>query len=85
MFSVHLHSFLYLVTLLTTVAEWLLPFSLGALLLGWVLLYLPLALRRAYGSGWGGALSKSVFIVLADALLLAVGFTGAALVALALM
>jgi hypothetical protein len=50
-----------------------------------LLLYLPLALRRAYGSSVGGAVAKSLFIVLVDAVMLVFGFAAAAIVALVLM
>lgn len=82
-FSFYYHSFAYLLYLLGAVAE---RFDLHA---DWTfllaLLYLPLALRRSYGSGLGGALGKSLFIFSAYSLLLLMGFATVSLVALLLI
>ncbi len=82
-FGLHYHSFVYIWFLL----DWLLE------RFGWhpdivlllLLVYLPLALRRCYGSGWGGALFKSFFIYVSYGISLAVSFGAMALATLALM
>lgn len=83
-FALHFHSFLYLLVLFGSLAGWVLV-NVDGLLSLLLLLYLPLALRRAYGSSVGGAVAKSLFIVLVDAVMLVFGFAAAAIVALVLM
>ncbi len=74
-FALHYHSFADVVYLLALVVERALPvhMDLMALLL---ILYLPLALKRTYGSGWGGAIGRSALILLGYSLLLGAGFIG---------
>ena len=50
-----------------------------------LLVYLPLALRRAYGSSWFGALGKSLAMCISYAVVLALGFALVAFSVLALM
>jgi hypothetical protein len=83
-FALHFHSFLYLLVLFGSLAGWVLV-NVDGLLSLLLLLYLPLALRRAYGSSLAGAVAKSLFIVLVDAVMLVFGFAAAAIVALVLM
>ena len=85
-FSLHFHSFVYLLYLLgqlghfglegTAVAE---AFPLL------VLVYLPMALMRSYQSSLAGAAGKALFIIIVDSFLLVMAFAGVALLALALM
>lgn len=85
-FSLHFHSFLYLLYLLgqlghfglqgTAVAE---AFPLL------ILVYLPMALMRSYQSSLAGAAGKALFIIAVDSFLLVMAFAGVALLALALM
>jgi len=85
-FSLHFHSFVYLLYLLgqlghfglhgTAVAE---AFPLL------VLVYLPMALMRSYQSSLAGAVGKALFIIVVDSFLLVIAFAGVALLALALM
>jgi hypothetical protein len=85
-FSLHFHSFVYLLYLLgqlghfglegTAVAE---AFPLL------VLVYLPVALMRSYQSSLAGAAGKALFIIIVDSFLLVMAFAGVALLALALM
>ena len=83
-FGLHYHSFVYLLYLMGEAAE-----RLGNAIGGWLLLalviYLPLGLRRAYGSGFPGALAKSLFLYFGYGIVLLVGFALVVLVALALM
>lgn len=61
-FSLHFHSFAFLLYLL----QWLLGLLLQGNYTGWIiialLIYLPLALRRVYHSGALGAIGKSLLI-----------------------
>jgi hypothetical protein len=84
-FSMHSHSFVFLITAIGELLELALPVSLGWVRFLLVMLYLPVALRRVYGSGVFGAVGKSLFIVAVDSVLLVLGFAAAAVVALALM
>ena len=83
-FALHYHSFVYLLYLVTM----LLAYA-GFALEGWAFLalvmYLPLALRRAYGSGWRGALGKSLFICVSYFVMLVLGFVAIGLLALVLL
>lgn len=83
-FALHYHSFVYLLYLLAQMVELLQVHVDGWLMLG-LFVYLPLAFRRTYGSGWGAALGKSVFVYASYGLTLAVGFAGVALLALMLL
>ena len=83
-FALHYHSFVYLLYLLGLLLE---LFSLavdGWLMLG-LFVYLPLAFRRAYDSGWRGALFKSLFVYVSYAFILALGFALVAILALLLI
>jgi hypothetical protein len=84
-FSLNAHSFVFLISLLAEVIEMVVPVGLGWPRFILVMLYLPLALRRVYGSSVAGAIGKSIFIVAVDSVLLVFGFAAAAVVALALM
>jgi len=83
-FALHYHSFVYLLYLIEKGLEQL-QWQPG----GWLLLpfavYLPLALRRCYGSGWGGALLRSLFLYIAYPITLLVGFALVAVLAILLM
>ncbi|RLQ23305.1 DUF3667 domain-containing protein [Seongchinamella sediminis] len=83
-FALHYHSFVYLLYLLASLVDLLtLPLD-GWLLLG-LLIYLPLALRRTYDSGWPGALFKSLLVYVSYAVILVVGFAAVAVLALFLI
>jgi hypothetical protein len=84
-FSLHYHSFIYLLLLIGSLGQLVLSMEIGGLLFVLLILYLPLALRRTYGSSWSGALGKAVFIFAADSVLLVIGLSSAALLALTLM
>lgn len=83
-FSLHYHSFAYLFYLIAMALE-----TVGLHLDGWIMLalviYMPLAFRRAYGSGWGAAIGKSLLVYNVYAVLLLVGFAAVALLALVLL
>ena len=66
-------------------SESVLPEGINGLLFLLLVPYLPLALRRAYGSSMSGAIGKSVLIIVGDAVLLIFGFTGMALFTLAML
>lgn len=85
-FSLHFHSFAYLLYLAgELVKHWLYPEGIGGLLTLAFVLYLPLALRRTYGSGLAGAAGKSLVILSVDVVLLLFGFVVVVLLALALL
>ena len=83
-FALYFHSFTYLAFLLTMGVGYA-----GLHMDGWVfaalLAYLPLALKRTYGSGWGGAVGKSMFIYFSYALMLIMGFAAVAMLALLML
>ena len=83
-FALHYHSFVYLLFLLGQLLELLSLHVDGWLMLG-LAVYLPLALRRAYSSGWGGALFKSLFVYVSYAFILLMGFALVAVLALLLI
>lgn len=81
-FSLHYHCFVYLLFLAAELVEfasininWLLSLVLG--------IYLPLALRRCYGSGWPGAVAKSLLLYVSYTAALLVGFAAVAVLTLA--
>jgi len=74
-FALHYHSFADVVYLLGLLLERALPVHTGLMSL-LLILYLPLALRGTYGSGWAGAIGKSALILLGYSLLLGAGFIG---------
>lgn len=86
--SLHFHSFAYLLYLLgglvNTLNSGLYEDGIGKFLLLVFVIYLFLALRRAYGSSIGGAIGKAGFILIADAFCLLMGFVLVSLIALAL-
>jgi len=83
-FALHYHAFLYLQFLLVEGVQYLVP-KAGALVYLWMLAYLPLALRRSYGSGWGGAIGRSLCLYLGYALLINLGLVAVLIVALYLL
>jgi len=83
-FSLHYHSFGYLLYLLgALVSQFLYENGIGDWLILAFAAYLPLALMRVYGSGVAGAIGKSVFILVSDAILLLFAFVLIVLVILA--
>lgn len=85
-FSFHYHSFGYLLYIVSAVAEhWFIEIGIGGLAVIFFVLYLPLALRRTFGSSIGGACGKSVVILLLDGALLLAAFILVLLVTLAAM
>ena len=83
-FGLNFHSFAYIMYLLGQALA-LFTQSLDGIILLALLLYLPLSLRRVYGSSLAGALTKSVAITLIYGFLLVIGFAFISMVALALM
>ena len=83
-FALHYHSFFYLLYLITTIIE-LLGLPAGDIIFLLFLVYLPLALRRAYSSGTGGAIGKSLFIYFSYAIMLIMGFAAVSMLTLLLM
>ena len=83
-FSLHYHSFVYLLYLVGYLLE-----ITGLHLDGWLVLglmvYLPLALRRTYDSSWRGAAVKSVFVYFSYGFMLIFGFAAIAVLALFLI
>jgi hypothetical protein len=59
-FSVHYHTVAFLLFLLMWPVAWLLPGDYGGIVTLALMIYLPLALRRAYGGGTGMAVVKGV-------------------------
>jgi hypothetical protein len=84
-FSLHYHSFIYLLLLIASLGELVLSVEIGGIVFVLLILYLPLSLRRAYGSNWPGAIGKAAFVIAADSVLLVIGLAVAALIALTLM
>jgi Protein of unknown function (DUF3667) len=83
-FSLHYHSFVYLLYLIAKLIE-----LAGAHVGGWLLLalfiYLPLAFHRTYGSRFGAALGKAIFVYISYGVLMVQGFFVVALMALVLL
>ena len=85
-FSLHFHSFAYLLYLFgTLVSTWILTEGIGAPLFLVFVVYLPLALMRTYGSSLIGATGKSLVILVADGILLLLAFAMISILTLALI
>jgi hypothetical protein len=84
-FSLHFHSFAYLLYLLVTLVNtWLYENGIGEFALLLFVIYLVMALQRAYNSGLAGAIGKAFFIFITDAFCLLMGFVMVSVIALAL-
>ncbi|TDG15376.1 DUF3667 domain-containing protein [Seongchinamella unica] len=83
-FSLHYHSFAFLLYLLAQLIG-LASVDVDGWLVLWLLVYLPLALRRTYGSGWTGAVFKSLLVDISYAVVLVSGFAVVAALALFLI
>ena len=83
-FSLHYHAFVYLLFLLAQLLE-LFTVNIDGLLSLGLLVYLPLALHRCYGSSWRGSLGKSLFLYVTYGVLLLLAFSALAILALALL
>ncbi len=83
-FSLHYHSFVYLLYIIGQCLEWAGVRSDGPLFL-LLLIYLPLALHRTYGTSTGGAIGRSVFIYISYAIVLLLTFAATVVLALALL
>jgi len=83
-FGLNFHSFVYLLYLLGQAAA-LFTEALDGFFLFALALYLPLSLRRVYGSSIAGAVAKSVAIGLLYGILLVAGFAFMSMLTLALM
>ena len=85
-FSLHFHSFVYLLYLLGQLGGiWLRGSAVAEVFPLLVLVYLPMALMRAYNSSLAGAAGKAFFVIIVDAFLLVVAFAMITVMALALM
>lgn len=85
-FALHFHCFAYLLYLIGQLGHFGLDGNpvAGAFPVV-ILLYLPMALKRSYGSGLAGAVGKAMFILSVDSLLLVLSFAAVVVLALALM
>jgi hypothetical protein len=85
-FTLHFHCFTYLLYLIGQLGHFGLRGSPVAEALPFViLLYLPVALMRSYGSGLAGAAGKAAFILVVDSFLLVLSFAAVVVLALASM
>lgn len=85
-FSLHFHSFAYLLYLLGMLVDtWVYEKGVGLPLFCAFVLYLLLALMRTYGSSLGGAAGKAILILVADSAMLLLTFGLFVLVSLTLM
>ncbi|WP_439100782.1 DUF3667 domain-containing protein [Congregibacter sp.] len=81
-FALHYHTFVYLLYLLSTLIGQA-GFHVDGSFAMFLIIYLPLALRRTYDSSWSGAGGKSLFLVLSygTALFLGMAITAVAVLA----
>jgi len=85
-FSLHFHSFGYLLYFFGTLVDiWLYEKGIAMPLLCIFMVYLPLALMRTYGSGPGGAAARAIIILAVNSILLLLTFALYVLVSLTLM
>jgi hypothetical protein len=85
-FGLHFHSFVYLLYLIVQLGQfWMYGNVLSEAFPFVILLYLPMALMRAYGSSLAAAAGKALFIVAVDIVLLVMAFAVVVVMALALM
>lgn len=83
-FALHYHSFVFLLYLTSTATEKLFP-RLDLIFGSFLILYLPLALRRCYRKSWFGTLWRAFVLTVSYSLLLVLGFAVVAVVLLAVM
>ncbi|WOJ97794.1 DUF3667 domain-containing protein [Congregibacter brevis] len=83
-FALHYHTFVYLLYLLTVLLE-LASLRVDGLFSMMLIIYLVLALRRTYASGWPGAIGKTLFLLFSYGVSLMIGMAIAAVVVLAAM
>ncbi|MEP1471020.1 MAG: DUF3667 domain-containing protein [Halieaceae bacterium] len=83
-FGLNFHSFAFLLYLLGQALA-LFTESMSSIILLVLFLYLPLSLRRVYGSSVAGALAKSIAVILIYGSMLVMGFVFISMLALALM
>ncbi len=81
-FSLHFHSAIFLLGTLTMVLSALTPIEAGSAVWWWMLIYLPLALVRVYGSGYAGAIGKALLLILVAMILSLFAFSGLVLASL---
>tara|TARA_R110001592_G_scaffold337300_1_gene623455 strand:+ start:46073 stop:46921 length:849 start_codon:yes stop_codon:yes gene_type:complete len=85
-FTLHVHSFVYLLYLFGQLAHfWFQGNAVTEAFPFLVLVYLPLALMRTYKSSLAGAIGKTLFILVADGILLIFSFAAVTIIALALL
>jgi hypothetical protein len=84
-FSLHFHSFAFLLYLLQWLIGLLLPGNYTGLIFVALLIYLPLALRRVYHSGALGAIGKSLVINVSYLLMVSLAGVAYILINLALL
>ncbi|WP_439105571.1 DUF3667 domain-containing protein [Congregibacter sp.] len=83
-FALHYHTFVYLLYLLTVLLE-LVSLRIDGLFSIVLIIYLLLALRGTYASGWPGAIGKSLFLMFSYGIALLIGMAVAAVAVLAAM
>jgi hypothetical protein len=84
-FSLHFHTAAFIYFILLYPARWLLPGDFGGVVMLALLVYLPIAMVRTYGSGWLAAVGKSFGVGLVYYLLVLISAVVYILVNLALV
>ncbi|WP_414980048.1 hypothetical protein [Congregibacter sp.] len=83
-FALHYHTFVYLLYLISTAVEKI-SWDVDGLFSLLLIVYPPLAPRRCYGSSWGGAIGKSLLLLLSYGIALFMGMVAPAVAVLAAM
>ncbi|EED31671.1 hypothetical protein NOR53_3149 [gamma proteobacterium NOR5-3] len=83
-FALHYHTFVYLLFLISSAIE-AVSWNIDGLFSIVLIVYLPLALHRCYGSSWGAAIGKSLALLLSYTIALFIGMVAAAIAVLAAM
>ncbi len=84
-FAIHCNCFIFTVASIGLILDATFEWDVEGIIIPLNTIYLPLALRRAYGSSWSGAILKSLFISLSNALIVIMGLAGLALFTLAML
>lgn len=74
-FSLHYHSAIFLFFTFGIILNALTDYEFGLWILPWYLIYLPLALAKAYDSSYASALGKSLLIAMGETILLIVALS----------
>lgn len=80
--AVHLHCFFFLVQSFFIVVDLLVPFTIMGIGFLWLLVHLPLAVKRAYGMPWPATIARGWLVLILQGLLVLGAFLAAVVLAI---